>query len=180
MPRREQSAREQSLNPAMENYLKAIFLIENRDGAARPSAIGDMTKVARSTVSGALNSLKNMGYVEYSPYSLIRLTEQGKVIGRKIVHRHIVLHSFLENILQVDSQEAHAAACELEHMVSEDIVQRFGKFILFLKSREEFWSDWQEVYEKESIQKNFHSSSAMSEILKQELRHIADLPTPNE
>lgn len=25
MPRREQSAREQSLNPAMENYLKAIF-----------------------------------------------------------------------------------------------------------------------------------------------------------
>ena len=66
MPRREQSAREQSLNPAMENYLKAIFLIENRDGAARPSAIADMTKVARSTVSGALNSLKNMGYVEYS------------------------------------------------------------------------------------------------------------------
>ncbi len=156
---------EQQLTPVQENYLETIFRLETRDGAARASSIAEAAQVSRSTVTGALKALKNMGYVEYSPYSLIYLTEKGRDVGRTIAHRHFVFLAFLEKVLCLDPETADTTACALEHVVSDDIVKRLGEFILFLKSCPEFWSDWLEVYEQENLLKKSHTRSTIVEVL---------------
>ncbi len=156
---------EQKLSPVQENYLETIFRLESRDGAARASSIAEAVQVSRSTVTGALKTLKTMGYVEYSPYSLIYLTPRGKEVGRKIAHRHFVLQAFLEKVLCLDQKVADDTAYDLEHVVSDDIVKRLGEFVLFLKSCPEFWANWQDVYTEDNILKKSHTKSTIAEVL---------------
>ncbi|MFT4301950.1 MAG: metal-dependent transcriptional regulator [Desulfovibrio sp.] len=158
-------AKQPALTPVLENYLEVIFRIEAKDGAVRASSIADMANVTRSTVTGAVKLLKDMGYVEYSPYSLIYLTDKGKDIGRKIAHRHFVFGAFLEKILMLNPEDADVTACALEHVVPEHIVQRLGEFVLFLKSRPEMWSDWQETFKRENIFKSSHTAATIAETL---------------
>ncbi|WP_196772891.1 metal-dependent transcriptional regulator [Pseudodesulfovibrio alkaliphilus] len=160
-----QHKEEQQLSPVQENYLEAIFRIETRDGAARASTIAEAVQVSRSTVTGALKTLNAMGYVEYSPYSLIYLTDKGKDVGRRIAHRHFVFLAFLEKVLYLDPEEADKTACALEHVVSDDIVKRLGEFVLFLKSCPEFWTDWLKVYKRNNLLEKSHTSATIAEVL---------------
>lgn len=139
---------EKTLSPVLENYLEIIFLEEARDGAARASSIADAAKVSRSTVTSTLKTLKAMGLVEYEPYSLIHLTQKGRVIGRDITHRHVIFREFFEQVLQLDHEESDTVACELEHVVPPQVIRRLGQFVLYMRNRD-FWKNWQEDYRNE-------------------------------
>lgn len=91
-----------------------------------------------------------MGFVEYAPYSLVHLTENGRVIGLDIAHRHIIFREFFEQVLQEHAQ-ADAVACELEHVVPPDVIRRWGQFVLYLRDRD-CWKNWQDDYRKERKQ----------------------------
>ena len=155
-PPRTPAGREMSA--ALENYLEIIFRLEMREGAARAGAIAEAAGVSRSTVTSTLKVLKDMGLVDYAPYSLVHLTDQGLVIGRDVAHRHFVFQEFLENVLQIDPSTADDTACMLEHVVPADVIRRLGQFVLFLKSRQEQWEDWQTAYEAEGLAKRSHGS----------------------
>ena len=167
MPEERNDARQ--LSPVLENYLEIIFHQEIREGAARASSIAEAAGVSRSTVTSTLKALKSMGYVDYEPYSLVHLTEAGMHIGRDIAHRHIVIQEFFQHILQLGQVAAQAdrllvhghlireVACELEHVIPPDVIRRLGQFVLYLRSREDDWKNWQEDYKEirlEHIQSN--------------------------
>lgn len=149
----DQTAQEESktLSPALENYLEIIFLEEAREGAARASSIADAAGVSRSTVTSTLKALKTMGLVEYEPYSLVHLTEKGRLIGRDITHRHIIFREFFLHVLQLEESQADAVACELEHVVPPQVIRRWGQFVLYLRNRD-FWKNWQQDYQAERKQ----------------------------
>ena len=139
MPEERNDARQ--LSPVLENYLEIIFYQEIREGAARASSIAEAAGVSRSTVTSTLKALKSMGYVDYEPYSLVHLTEAGMHIGRDIAHRHIVIQEFFQHILQLEP----------------NVIRRLGQFVLYLRSREDDWKNWQEDYKEirlEHIQSN--------------------------
>ena len=148
------------MSAALENYLEIIFRLEVREGAVRAGAIADAAGVSRSTVTSTLKTLKAMGLVEYAPYSLVHLTPQGLAIGRDVAHRHFVFQEFLENILQVEPASADDTACMLEHVVPPEIIRRLGQFVLFLKSRQGLWENWQEIYKEEGLAKCSHGNAA--------------------
>ena len=151
------------MSAALENYLEIIFRLEVREGAVRAGAIADAAGVSRSTVTSTLKTLKAMGLVEYAPYSLVHLTEQGLAIGRDVAHRHLVFQEFLENVLRVDPAKADDTACMLEHVTPPDVIRRLGQFVLFLKSRQKFWDNWQEIYREEGLAKRAHGNAASLE-----------------
>ncbi len=159
-------AKRAQLTPVLENYLEVIFRLEARDGAARASTIAEMAQVSRSTVTGALKTLKGLELVEYSPYSLIYLTEEGRDIGRKIAHCHFVFQAFLEKVLLLDTETSDTTACALEHVVPEQVILRLGEFVLFLKSRPDMWDNWHETFKHENIFSVTHTASTIAEILK--------------
>ena len=140
------SDHQRQLTPVLENYLEIIFYEEIKEGAARPSAIADRAGVSRSTVTSMLKTLKNMGYVEYAPYSLIHLTEEGSRIGRDIAQRHLIFQEFFEHVLQLEPALADSVACELEHVVPTEVIRRMGQFVLYFQSREDEWKNWRKEY----------------------------------
>jgi DtxR family Mn-dependent transcriptional regulator len=123
-----------NLSESMENYLETILNLEKTNKVARAKDIADELNLQRGTVSGALKVLKEKGLINYSPYSFITLTSEGKKIAELVHRRHLVLNDFLRNVLQIEAEKADKAACRMEHAVDEDTLARFVAFLEYVNA----------------------------------------------
>jgi DtxR family Mn-dependent transcriptional regulator len=104
----------------LEEYLESILDIEEKDGVAKTSAIARCMKVAPASVTEALQTLADKGFVHYEPYKGAYLTEQGREMARKVKRRHRLLEVFLNNVLHINGEKVHDEACRMEHTLSDE------------------------------------------------------------
>ncbi|MBW1697408.1 MAG: metal-dependent transcriptional regulator [Deltaproteobacteria bacterium] len=123
----------QNLSSSMEDYLEAIFHIAAEKQAARVKDIATRLKVNNASVTGALRVLSDKGLINYTPYDIITLTPEGKIVAEDIVRRHETLKEFFIKILLVNETEAEDAACKMEHAVSKIILNRLIRFVEFVE-----------------------------------------------
>lgn len=118
------------LTIANEDYLECIVRIESEGAGSgedgiRSVEIAQRLDVSKASVNKAIASLKNQGMVEQSHYGKVRLTERGRAAGTEIWRRHRMLRAFLTNELGVEFERADAEACEMEHALSADTMNRW-------------------------------------------------------
>lgn len=121
------------LSSNMEDYLEAIYHISVEKQAARAKDIAERMQVNKSSVTGALKSLSEKGYVNYAPYDIITLTAEGQIIAKDVVRRHETLKDFFVKILLLDEEEAEEASCKVEHTISDKILDRIINFVEFME-----------------------------------------------
>ncbi|MDR2172061.1 MAG: metal-dependent transcriptional regulator [Planctomycetaceae bacterium] len=117
------------LTAAMEDYLEAIYHIVQRYGYARSGQISKRLGVHKSTVTTALHHLQVQGYIEYEPYQEVRITPKGELEAKGIVRRHDIFFRLLHNLLEIEKDEASKLACELEHALPPEVVDRFVQLV---------------------------------------------------
>lgn len=137
----------ENLSDSLEDYLEAIFHIEEKKHAARAKDIADRLSVSSSSVTGALRLLSEKGLVNYAPYDLITLTPSGKSLAEDVVHRHEILRDFFVKILHIQEKEAEEAACKMEHGISGILLDRITQFITFLDTCPEDCREWLEGFD---------------------------------
>lgn len=131
-----------ALSASLEDYLEAIFRIVQDKQVARAKEVGQRLKVGRSSVTGALHALADRQLINYAPYDLITLTEQGRAVAQEVVRRHEALRDFFVKVLAVEATDADAAACKLEHAIPERILDRFIEFVEFVERCPRGGSKW--------------------------------------
>ncbi len=124
----------EKLTASQEDYLEAIYQISEEKMAARAKDIATFLDVRASSVTGALRNLSSRGLINYAPYDLITLTDQGRVVAEDIVHRHKALKNFLIEVLGIEYEEADQTACKMEHSVPANIVDRLIKYAEYVKN----------------------------------------------
>ncbi len=134
------------LTGTQEDYLAAIFRLARTSGEARSNAIAGELEVTKSTVTTALKGLAARGLIIYKPYNPIRLTPEGRELGKRIAHRNFILNEFFGSVLNLPESEASATACRVEHAVSDDTVLQLGRFIFFLKESGLDMENWEAKY----------------------------------
>lgn len=112
------------LREAGENYLEAILRLEDENQHVRSIDVASALGVSRPSVNKALGVLKKAGMVEQQPYGRINLTELGRQTAKEVFHRHVTLRTFLTKVLGVDADTADDDACKMEHVISEQTMQR--------------------------------------------------------
>ncbi|MDM8522888.1 metal-dependent transcriptional regulator [Desulfococcaceae bacterium HSG8] len=131
-----------ALSASLEDYLEAIFHIVSEKKAARAKDIAKRLRVNNSSVTGALRSLAEKGFINYAPYDVVTLTPKGNELAEDIVRKHEALQDFFVNVLCIDSSEAEEAACKMEHAVSRTILDRLIRFMEFVESCPRGGEDW--------------------------------------
>ena len=130
------------LSASLEDYLQAVYRIQSAKQAARPTDIAVAVGVNNSSVTGALRTLSGRGMVNYAPYDVITLTPEGKRLAEEIVRRHDVLIRFFTEVLNAEPEEAEATACRVEHVISNEILDRLVRFVEFLQLCPRAGTDW--------------------------------------
>ena len=114
---------EATLSPAVENYLKAIYLLQTKSGKpVATSQLAERLGVAAGSVSGMIEHLAREGLVEHVRYRGVRLTDEGRQFALGIVRRHRLLETFLVDELGMRWGEVHGEAEALEHAVSDRLL----------------------------------------------------------
>lgn len=107
-----------------ENYLEIIAQIAREKGQVRSIEIARQLGVTRASVSKALGALRQAGMVEPSYYGVVELTEAGKQRAAAVQRRHRLLRQYLTEELGVSPETADGDACRMEHVVSEELIER--------------------------------------------------------
>jgi len=133
---------DEKLTPTLEDYLQAIYRIERAQKVARPKDISGAQNVASSTVTAALQSLAERGMVNYAPYELITLTDRGRERAEQLATRHQIVRDFLEDILGLEARQAETTACDMEHAVGRQTLDRFVCFLAFIRRHSPAGVNW--------------------------------------
>src|SRR5262244_2133567 len=109
------------LTAAVQDYAKAIYTLEERDGSASTNDLAALLEVRPGSVSGMLRKLSALGLVEHERYRGVRLTERGRRVALEVIRHHRLVELFLVESLGMTWDEVHAEAEVLEHALSEEL-----------------------------------------------------------
>lgn len=115
----------------VENYLKGTMRLCLETGSEWTStgALANALHVTPGSVSIMLKTLSENGFADYKPYAGIRLTAKGRTLGAKILRRHRIIETFLVRILEFRWDEVHAEAENMEHAMSDLVIDRLDDFL---------------------------------------------------
>jgi DtxR family Mn-dependent transcriptional regulator len=113
-----------TITPAMEDYLKTIFSLEEAGDRITTQAIADQLSVAAPSVTGMVKRLNDLKLVDHAPYRGVTLTEAGRKVALEVVRHHRLLELYLADALGYSWDEVHDEADRLEHTISEEFEAR--------------------------------------------------------
>ena len=114
------------LSPSVEDYLKAIYSLSERDKSATTNAIAEALHVQPGSVSGMIKRLAKSSLLEHAPYHGVSLTGKGTREALRILRRHRVLESYLHLRLGYSWDDVHEEAERLEHSSSDLLIERMA------------------------------------------------------
>ena len=120
---------EARLTRSVEDYLKAIYTLTEREESASTSALAESLEVQPASVTGMVKRLAECGYLEHARYHGVRLTEAGSREALRIIRRHRILESYLHMHLGYSWEEVHQEAERLEHAASEALIDRMAAIL---------------------------------------------------
>ena len=89
----------------VENYLKAIWSLQIKDGRDLLVPIGQVAEklsVTPGTATTMMNKLLKKDLVRYTPRKGVSLNENGRKAAMRVLRRHRLVETFLVEIMQLD------------------------------------------------------------------------------
>jgi DtxR family Mn-dependent transcriptional regulator len=85
--------------------------------------------VVPGTATSMVKALADSGLVTYEPRGGARLTRGGEQLALHVLRRHRLVELFLVKVLGLDWSEVHAEAEELEHAISDKVLERIDALL---------------------------------------------------
>jgi len=114
-----------------ENYLKAIYFLDQKDSNISLTALAKKMKVSKPTVNNMVKKLKSNGWLEYEKYKPLRLTEAGRKTAALIIRKHRLTEIFLVQVMGFGWEKVHDIAEEIEHIDSTEFFDRMDEILGF-------------------------------------------------
>ena len=109
------------LTVAVQDYLKAIYVLESAGERVTTSALARRMGVSAPSATAMTKRLDELGLVERLPYRGVALTDEGRRGALEVVRHHRLLERYLVDRLGLALDEVHAEAELLEHALSEEL-----------------------------------------------------------
>jgi DtxR family Mn-dependent transcriptional regulator len=109
------------LTVAVQDYLKAIYVLESAGERVTTSALARRMAVSAPSATAMTKRLDELGLVERLPYRGVALTEAGRRGALEVLRHHRLLERYLVDRLGLTLDEVHAEAELLEHALSEEL-----------------------------------------------------------
>ncbi len=117
------------ISASLEDYLEAIFILQKENSSVRTTDIASFLDVSKPSVNRAVGTLRDAGLLSHESYGEITLTDLGKSHAKSVLHRHNLLKDFLHITLGVDAKTAEKDACKMEHVMSNESIEKLSSFL---------------------------------------------------
>jgi DtxR family Mn-dependent transcriptional regulator len=113
------------LSDVMEDYLKAVYVLQAEEGPpVSTSTIAEYLDKSSPSVTDMIGKLADRGLLDREPYQGVELTTEGEAVALEVVRHHRLIEAFLADQLDYDWSDVHDEADALEHHISEEFERR--------------------------------------------------------
>lgn len=117
------------LSQSIEDYLKAIYVLQSEGDTATTTNIASSLGVSSASVTNMLKRLAKMNLLEYESYKGAKLTITGTKIALEVLRHHRLLELYLKEVMGYSWDEVHDEAEKLEHHISEQFEDRIAELL---------------------------------------------------
>ncbi|MCS6910904.1 MAG: metal-dependent transcriptional regulator [Anaerolineales bacterium] len=119
------------ISHAVEDYLKAIYEIEEDVGHVTTSLLAMHLAVAPASVTGMVQKLAKARprLVNYERHQGVTLTPAGRKIALEVIRHHRLIELYLAEALGYDWDKVDAEAEKLEHVISEEFEDKIAALL---------------------------------------------------
>ena len=113
-----------------ENYLKSIFHLEKlQQEEVSTNAIAEQLDTKPSSVTDMVQKLADKEMLTYVKYKGTSLTDAGRKKALSVIRKHRLWETFLVQKLDFSWEQVHEIAEQLEHIKSEELINRLDAFL---------------------------------------------------
>lgn len=120
------------IKESAENYLETILMLTNNKKYVRSIDIANELGFSKASVSVAMKSFREEGYIVIEGDGGISLTEKGLQIAERVCERHNVIARALMTI-GVSEETAYIDSCKIEHDISEESFEKLKEYLARIK-----------------------------------------------
>src|SRR5438045_5458161 len=121
-----------SPSQSAEDYLERIHELIREKGYARVVDIASSLDVKQASVTGMVQKLGEMGYLNYEKYRGLVLTDKGRAVACTIQRRHETLSRFF-SLLEIDPETQQQDIEGIEHHLSKQTVETLSDLADFFE-----------------------------------------------
>lgn len=122
------------MTPQKEDYLKAIVELGGDKELVNNKLIGKALSVSAASVTEMSSKLLKDGLISHIPYQGVKVTEKGLLIANQVIRKHRLWEVFLMEQLGFSWDKVHEIAEKLEHVSSEELIDRLDQYLGFPKT----------------------------------------------
>ena len=112
---------------AVEDYVKAIYGLQERGLAVTTTALATELRVRPSSASAMLARLREMRLIIHRPHAEARLSPTGAKLALRVIRRRRLIESFLVEALDYGWDEVENEAATLSRSSSDLFVERIAE-----------------------------------------------------
>lgn len=120
---------------AEENYLKEIYKLHEKKGTVvTTSALAESLQINAASVTDFIKKMAAKKLISYQKSKGVSLTEFGRQIALNIIRKHRLWEVWLVNNLGFKWDEVHEIAEQLEHVISDELIEQLDRHLGFPKA----------------------------------------------
>lgn len=116
-----------------ENYLKALFMLSQKDTDVSVNELSKVLDIKMPTVTAMMKKFAEKQWVFYESYKPIRLTDNGRKEAAQIVRKHRLTEMFLAEVMGLGWENVHEIAEQIEHIKSQIFFDKMDEMLNFPK-----------------------------------------------
>ena len=116
------------IQESAENYLETILMLGKKNCFVRSVDIAHELEYSKASVSVAMKSLREAGYITVNEDGGIVLTDMGMEVALRMYERHEFIAKILISI-GVDKETAYEDSCKIEHVISDTTFEMIKNYI---------------------------------------------------
>lgn len=113
----------------MQDYLKTIYRLEEDGSPASTQDLADSIGVSPASATSMIKKMAARGLLTHQPYYGVTLTPTGREVAESILRHHRLLELYLAEALGFGSDQVHAEAERLEHVMSAQLGEQIDRFL---------------------------------------------------
>jgi DtxR family Mn-dependent transcriptional regulator len=110
-------------------YLVRTAMLRKGTEPVPLSLLAQWLEVSPASANEMCRKLAEQGFVAYQPYKGVTLTDEGERLAGRVLKRRHMWKAFLTERLAVEPDEAEDVACRLEHVTSDELVERLATYM---------------------------------------------------
>ncbi|MCR5079386.1 MAG: metal-dependent transcriptional regulator [Bacilli bacterium] len=119
---------------SQEDFVEALLMLEEKGEPLETTRVAKLLNISKPAVHQMGHILIDRGLITREDYGDMYLTDAGRELAKKVLHRHRIIHSYLVS-LGVNEETAEEDCCRIEHIISEETFQAFVKELEARKSK---------------------------------------------